>query len=1022
MTKFRAPAALVMVLGLCGWGVGPARGQDRLVIGDKVERTQVEPVEADWTEVDPDAGTEIHLELPARVTAGISPDCNVIGGFFVTFPGANRFRGNVYRVTANARLNQIHMELAYDDPVNFVASVHRKNPDGTYTQIGLDIQVPTQTGGGAAGAPAFVDSVVIDPPIALEAGFDYAIGFSWGAANMVYARDSVAHPVNFEIGRVLGSAAVNGLIGEPPAVPDTFGNLTIFTGGSYSMLLCLEPEPGACCNASLAVPACENVFESQCSGAGSFFRGERTTCAETVCNFGACCGPCGTCDNGVAAGACTARPDGVGWSGVTCPASPELLCPVTSGACCSSNGTCTETCQALCNGTFRGVGTSCEPNICKGACCISSSGCSERTQTSCMQFLGQFRGLGTTCDTLPPQLQCRIGGACCFGETSLTFCANVAQREFCSFDAFPVTAYRGDGTTCATSTCGTISGYQACCLPDGTCVNLNATAPGPDTCTAIGVHGEYNAGVRCEEFANGCPTEAACCLPNGTCDTLTTAGCTAKEGSRPGTATCAINSCPIGACCDSNDGSCVVETQAACVANGGTYRGNATDCNVLAEICPGYGSCCREDGECFDDETAARCGTIGGAYQSDGSTCDAPVVDCDERGACCATTGTCLFVTAAECRQVGGAFRGAGVACAASTCPMGACCFGESCAIRTQDGCDAELGNYLGDSTSCTAGICVPGACCNGDDCTPRTVTECDSVQGSFAGQGLACDAGRCLTGACCSVAGECSTLRSHECAAEGGEFADTGTICTEGACDVGACCLGTECAVLARINCESAGGIFLGEASICVENACALGACCDGVTCTDEILTTCQNANHIYRGAGTSCADEDPSPCPCTTGLDCDDGVFCNGSERCTDGVCGPGPVPADDGIACTVDVCFEENDTVTHTPDNAACDDGNFCDGPEVCVAQAGCQEGAAPDCSDDGNPCTVNDRCVTSLNACDGDRETSAAAWAAFAGCMDGPGVTVAVECACSDFDRDEDVDLRDAARFLLQAVRP
>jgi NAD-dependent dihydropyrimidine dehydrogenase PreA subunit len=247
-----------------------------------------------------------------------------------------------------------------------------------------------------------------------------------------------------------------------------------------------------------------------------------------------------------------------------------------TGVCCTTNGTCTETCQALCIGTFRGVGTSCEPNICRGACCIPTSGCSERTQTSCTQFQGQFRGLGTTCDSLPPHLQCGIGGACCYGGSALTFCQRVDQREFCPFDAFDVTAYRGDRTTCgATSPCGVIGDYRACCLPDGTCVNV-PPPPTDATCTAIGVHGEYNASKRCEEFANGCPTVAACCLPDGSCDTLTYSGCLAKGGSQPGPAACGLDTCPTGALAINED-----ETLAVLV--------NPDDCDSCAscaEACP----------------------------------------------------------------------------------------------------------------------------------------------------------------------------------------------------------------------------------------------------------------------------------------------------------------------------------------------------------------------------------------------------------------------------------------------------
>src|SRR5262249_16381717 len=49
-----------------------------------------------------------------------------------------------------------------------------------------------------------------------------------------------------------------------------------------------------------------------------------------------------------------------------------------------------------------------------------------------------------------------------------------------------------------------------------------------------------------------------------------------------------------------------------------------------------------------------------------------------------------------------------------------------------------------------------------------------------------------------------------------------------------------------------------------------------------------------------------------------------------------------------------------------NAACDDGNFCNGVETCSPATGfCQPGTPPSCAD-ANPCTV-DTCSTAANGC-------------------------------------------------------
>jgi len=102
--------------------------------------------------------------------------------------------------------------------------------------------------------------------------------------------------------------------------------------------------------------------------------------------------------------------------------------------------------------------------------------------------------------------------------------------------------------------------------------------------------------------------------------------------------------------------------------------------------------------------------------------------------------------------------------------------------------------------------------------------------------------------------------------------------------------------------------------------------------------------------------------PCAtgCTTNPQCDDGQFCNGAETCVSGSCQAGTAPnCNDGIACTTDTCNESTDSCNHTPNNAACDDGLFCNGTETCSATLGCQAGTDP-CA--GAPCNeTTDTCV-------------------------------------------------------------
>jgi cysteine-rich repeat protein len=132
-----------------------------------------------------------------------------------------------------------------------------------------------------------------------------------------------------------------------------------------------------------------------------------------------------------------------------------------------------------------------------------------------------------------------------------------------------------------------------------------------------------------------------------------------------------------------------------------------------------------------------------------------------------------------------------------------------------------------------------------------------------------------------------------------------------------------------------------------CCSSTCqfepAAAACDDGEVCSDG--DTCDG--------GGACLPGPP--------LTCDDGTYCNGTEICESGVgCQPGTPPVlDDGVVCTVDSCDEGADIVVHAPSDALCDNGQDCDGSEVCDIDLDCQPGTPPPL-DDGVACT-DDSCV-------------------------------------------------------------
>ncbi|MFQ5592432.1 MAG: S8 family serine peptidase, partial [Phycisphaerae bacterium] len=159
---------------------------------------------------------------------------------------------------------------------------------------------------------------------------------------------------------------------------------------------------------------------------------------------------------------------------------------------------------------------------------------------------------------------------------------------------------------------------------------------------------------------------------------------------------------------------------------------------------------------------------------------------------------------------------------------------------------------------------------------------------------------------------------------------------CTSDAqCDDGLFCNGAETCDIPSGNCQS------GTAPNCN----------DGVGCTDD---SCNE--------GTNSCDN------VANDANCDDGQACNGAETC-DAVndCQAGtPVNCNDGVACTTDTCVEPGGTCSNTPDDAACDDGQFCNGAETCDPALGCQSGTAPNCND-GVGCT-DDSCNEATDQCD------------------------------------------------------
>lgn len=109
----------------------------------------------------------------------------------------------------------------------------------------------------------------------------------------------------------------------------------------------------------------------------------------------------------------------------------------------------------------------------------------------------------------------------------------------------------------------------------------------------------------------------------------------------------------------------------------------------------------------------------------------------------------------------------------------------------------------------------------------------------------------------------------------------------------------------------------------------------------------------------------------PCQDAIECDDGDPCNGTEVCDAGACGPSvSPPCDDGDPCTTDICLDEASSCRYEPLDADGDGqtplecgGTDCDDSSELALLGGTEvcDGLDNDCvggADDGFECVFGD----------------------------------------------------------------
>lgn len=501
---------------------------------------------------------------------------------------------------------------------------------------------------------------------------------------------------------------------------------------------------------------------------------------------------------------------------VSCADGSCDLCPFCTGDVCQSFR-----CPGLtCPGSFS---STCGPN-----CCL------EFALITCGPPAGE-----PFCPLKQPCICDPTPGACCDATTGA--CTVVPECECTG-------TYLGDGTTCGP--------VGACCLPGGSCVEMDAQC-----CHLAG--GVFEGGT--------CDPPLGCCLPNGTCQDMDPECCVLAGGMVKATL-CA----PPVACCLPGAGGCVMLDPDCCVLLGGQLDPSGV-CEPVKECCLPGGLCVDMDPDC--------CVLAGG--QPGANLCGPP-----QR---CCINGTCID-TDPDCCVFAGGIPGPGVCappvecCTGIVCidqdpvccqivfngtpgigpcePPQECCLGTGACVETDPDCCAQAGG-----TSSPDNCDPPQVCCvnpvQGGACVANIEPDCCITDLN----GLPDGPGNCVPEqACCLPDGSCVELDPFCCQRWGGTPQGAGSICSAPQ----ACCINGTCMMLDPLCCQGFGGTSQGPGSQCgpiVTGCCKPDGSCqnlDPICCDDEggtaIPTACAGVDINPPNGRDDACDGGGGPNPPTT------------------------------------------------------------------------------------------------------------------------------------------------------------
>jgi concanavalin A-like lectin/glucanase superfamily protein/uncharacterized protein DUF2341 len=705
---------------------------------------------------------------------------------------------------------------------------------------------------------------------------------------------------------------------------------------------------------------------------------DQVDCTDDSCNIAA-----GTCENIANNSNCV--DDGLYCNG------PEICDSQTGcsseGDPCLNDGLICDEAADECNTCLQDA--DCNDNIdCTADSCNVQAGTCERVPNDglCPDD-GDFCNGNEICDT---QTGCIGSGDPCTGGGQSCDAAN-SRCVDCLADGDC-----DDLIGCTDDSCNLATGSCVYAPNDANCPDDNLHCNGTEYCDSSADC--TNSGdpcsalsLPCDEINDVCvtcgdgvasDTQGEDCDPaapqNDNCCDVTTCTWTADGDADPQSQCSGAPECRVDVCDGSGGCDLVDEQEGVLCTQDPDFCNGAEECQ--SGVCVSPGNPCPVEGDC--DEDLNICAGCGDGEVTGSEDCD-PAIG----GTNCCDPLTCLWTSSGEVDPQG-------QCSGAPECRVDVCDGGGGCTVV--DAIDGT--GCSGDAVGCTDDECQSGSCqhivnnsncpddgnfCNGNEFCDA-VNDCDSTGDPCTGGGQLCDGAntRCVD---CLAAGDC----------------DDSVACTDNSCNPGpgtcvytpnndncpndgnfcngleSCDAVSDC-VSSGDPCTAGGQLCDGPNSRCVD-CLAAGDCDDSVSCTD---------NSCNPGSGTCVYTPNNGNCP-------DDGIFCNGSEychavndcdhsgdpctaggqlcdvsggRCVDCLTG---ADCDDTVDCTDNGCDSGPGTCTYTANDGNCpDDGDFCNGNEICHLINDCEHSGDP-CTAGGQLCDVSgSRCVDCLAAGDCD----------------------------------------------------